>query len=74
MVTVRYKKLNDHKYSTYLDIYSGTGQGKGKRNYEFLKIYVTKHCFIIILYKNRFHAAELKSAMYKKYRASLFFA
>ncbi len=42
MVTVRYKKLNDDKYSAYLDIYSAAGQGKGKRNYEFLKIYVTK--------------------------------
>jgi integrase len=42
MVTVRYKKLKSGKFSAYLDVYSNTGQGKGKRNYEFLKIYVTK--------------------------------
>ena len=42
MVTVRYKKLAGEKYSAYLDIYSSTGVGKGKRNYEFLKIYVSK--------------------------------
>lgn len=42
MVTVRYKKLKDDRYSAYLDVYSNNGQDKGKRNYEFLKIYVSK--------------------------------
>lgn len=42
MVTVRYKKLSNGKFSAYFDIYSSTGEGKGKRNYEFLKIYVDK--------------------------------
>lgn len=42
MVTVRYKKLSSGKFSAYLDIYSNTTEGKGKRNYEFLKIYVGK--------------------------------
>jgi integrase len=42
MVTVRYKKLSSGKFSAYLDIYSNTVEGKGKRNYEFLKIYVGK--------------------------------
>jgi hypothetical protein len=42
MVTVRYKKLSSSKFSAYLDIYSITVEGKGKRNYEFLKIYVGK--------------------------------
>lgn len=42
MVTIRYKELSSGKFSAYLDIYSNTGEGKGKRNYEFLKIYVDK--------------------------------
>jgi hypothetical protein len=42
MVTVRYKKLSSGKFSAYVDIYSNTVEGKGKRNYEFLKIYVGK--------------------------------
>jgi site-specific recombinase XerD len=42
MVTIRYKKLSTGKFSAYLDVYSNTGEGKGKRNYEFLKIYVDK--------------------------------
>lgn len=40
MVTVRYKKLKNGKFSAYLDLYSGNGEGK--RNYEFLKIYLDK--------------------------------
>ncbi len=42
MVTVRYKKLKSGKFSAYLDIYSKNGDGKGKRNYEFLRIQVDK--------------------------------
>lgn len=42
MVTVRYKKLSTGKFSAYLDVYSNNGGVKGKRNYEFLKIYVNK--------------------------------
>lgn len=42
MVTVRYKKLKDDRFSPYLDVYSNNGQDKDKRNYEFLKIYVPK--------------------------------
>ena len=42
MVTIRYKELSSGKFSAYLDIYSNMGEGKGKRNYEFLKIYVGK--------------------------------
>lgn len=42
MVTIRYKKLSTGKFSAYLDVYSNTSDGKGKRSYEFLKIYVNK--------------------------------
>jgi len=42
MVTIRYKKLTIGKFSAYLDIYSNNVEGKGKRYYEFLKIYVGK--------------------------------
>lgn len=42
MVTVRFKELGTGKFSAYLDIYAAVGEGKTKRNYEFLKIYVTK--------------------------------
>ena len=42
MIKVRYKKLKGDKYSAYLDVYSNAGQDKGKRNYEFLKIYFSK--------------------------------
>jgi Site-specific recombinase XerD len=41
MVKVRYKKLASGKFSAYLDIYSNNS-GEGPRNYEFLKIYVSK--------------------------------
>ncbi|MGV8880106.1 MAG: hypothetical protein ACOH2A_13870 [Sphingobacteriaceae bacterium] len=40
MVKVRYKMLFTGKFSAYLDVYSNTG--KGKRNYEFLHVYVDK--------------------------------
>lgn len=42
MVTIRYKKLKSGKFSAYLDIYTKNGNGKGKRNYEFLSIQVDK--------------------------------
>lgn len=41
MISVRYKQLKSGKYSAYLDIYMKS-EGKGKRNYEFLSIYVNK--------------------------------
>lgn len=41
MVTVRYKELKSGKFSVYLDIYMKSN-GKGKRNYEFLGIYMNK--------------------------------
>lgn len=42
MVTIRYKSLKSGKFSVYFDIYTKTVEGKGKRNYEFLGIYVLK--------------------------------
>jgi len=42
MITIRYKKLKSGKFSAYLDIYSNSIEGKGKRNYEFLNIYLDK--------------------------------
>ncbi|MTI31270.1 site-specific integrase [Xanthovirga aplysinae] len=42
MVTIRYKSLKNGKYSIYLDIYAPNKNGKKKRVYEFLKIYVTE--------------------------------
>src|SRR5690554_3142364 len=42
MVTIRYKPLKSGKFSVYFDIYTKTVEGKGKRNYEFLGIYVLK--------------------------------
>ncbi|WP_316801955.1 phage integrase SAM-like domain-containing protein [Pedobacter nototheniae] len=42
MVSVRYKELKSGKFSAYLDIYMKTSDGKGKCNYEFLSIYVSK--------------------------------
>lgn len=42
MVSVRYKELKSGKFSAYLDIYMKASDGKGKRNYEFLGIYVAK--------------------------------
>ncbi|WP_316805917.1 Arm DNA-binding domain-containing protein [Pedobacter agri] len=41
MISVRYKELKSGKFSAYLDIYMKS-DGKGKRNYEFLGIYVNK--------------------------------
>ncbi|MFC3560852.1 site-specific integrase [Pedobacter jamesrossensis] len=41
MISVRYKELKSGKFSAYLDIYMKS-DGKGKRNYEFLSIYVHK--------------------------------
>ena len=52
MVTVRYKKLKDDRFSAYLDVYSNNGQDKGKRNYEFLKIYVSKDGIGIAIFIN----------------------
>src|SRR5690606_16257355 len=42
MVTTRFKPLKSGKFSVYFDIYTKTVEGKGKRNYEFLGIYVHK--------------------------------
>lgn len=42
MVTVRYKKPKFGKFSAYLDIYTKNGDGKGKRNYEYLRIRIDK--------------------------------
>ncbi|EOR95178.1 hypothetical protein ADIARSV_1666 [Arcticibacter svalbardensis MN12-7] len=42
MATIRYKKLRPGKLIAYLDVYSYTGEGNSKRNYEFLMIYVDK--------------------------------
>ncbi len=42
MIAVRFKPLKSGKFSVYFDIYTKTVHGKGKRNYEFLGIYVHK--------------------------------
>ncbi|HEY4784967.1 MAG TPA: phage integrase SAM-like domain-containing protein, partial [Bacteroidales bacterium] len=42
MITLRYKKLKTGKYSLYLDIYTTDDKGNKKRQYEFLKLQVSK--------------------------------
>ena len=42
MITLRYRKIKSEKFSVYLDIRSKDEQGKTERNYEFLRIYVSK--------------------------------
>lgn len=42
MIKLRYKPLKTGKYSIYLDIYSADEQGNRKRQYEFLKLQVSK--------------------------------
>jgi|GEM_PF-3158370 len=42
MITLRYKPLKNGKYSIYMDIYVKDTTGKMKREYEFLKIYVSE--------------------------------
>jgi integrase len=40
MIKIRYKKLASGKYSIYLDIYAKDSDGRTKRSYDFLGIYV----------------------------------
>ncbi|MEI6767160.1 MAG: site-specific integrase [Bacteroidota bacterium] len=42
MIHLRYKQLKTGKCSVYLDIFSTDEQGNRKRQYEFLKLYVSK--------------------------------
>jgi integrase len=42
MITLRYKKLKTGKYSLYLDIYTTDDKGNPMRQYEFLKLQVSK--------------------------------
>lgn len=42
MIKLRYKPLKSGEYSLYLDIYSSDDKGRQKRQYEFLKLYVSK--------------------------------
>lgn len=42
MITLRYKKLKTGKYSLYLDIYNTDDKGNKMRQYEFLKLKVSK--------------------------------
>jgi len=42
MIQLRYKPLKSGKYSLYLDIYSNDKSGNQRREYEFLKLYVSK--------------------------------
>ena len=44
MLTIGYKELSNCKFSNYPGIYSNTGEGKGKPNYELSKIYVDRDC------------------------------
>ncbi|MEI6579388.1 MAG: site-specific integrase [Eubacteriales bacterium] len=43
MIHLRYKPLKSGKYSIYLDIFSTDEQGNRKRQYEFLKLQVSKN-------------------------------
>jgi hypothetical protein len=45
IVMIRFKALKSGQFSAYPAIYSKGITGKGKRNYEFLNIYVDKDYF-----------------------------
>ncbi|MDJ1503489.1 site-specific integrase [Xanthocytophaga agilis] len=60
MITIRYKPLKNGKYSIYLDIYVQDATGKMKREYEFLKIYVSEDYSV----KKRLKDADKESVLY----------
>ncbi len=60
MITLRYKPLKNGKYSIYLDIYYKDASGKMKREYEFLKIYVSEDYSV----KKRIKEADKELLLY----------